>query len=72
MRKQLLGLLVPLLALVTITSAAAGDMTGKEVAASARLQRLEIAHSQDGLRVEFRAKGSLAPTVIAPPAASMN
>jgi hypothetical protein len=63
MRKQLLGLLVPLLALVTITSAAAGDMTGKEVAASARLQRLEIAHSQDGLRVEFRAKGSLAPTV---------
>ena len=63
MRKQLLGLLVPLLALVTITSAAAGDMTGKEVAASARLQRLEIAHSQDGLRVEFRAKGTLAPTV---------
>jgi type IV pilus assembly protein PilQ len=63
MRKQLLGLLVPLLALVAMTSASAGDMTGKEVAASARLQRLEVAHSHDGLQVEFRAKGSLAPTV---------
>jgi type IV pilus assembly protein PilQ len=61
MRKQLLGLLVPLLAFVM--SAAAGDMTGKEVAASARLQGLEIAHSQDGLRVEFKAAGTLAPKV---------
>jgi type IV pilus secretin PilQ/predicted competence protein len=61
MRKQLLGLLVPLLAFVM--SAAAGDMTGTNVAASARLQRLEIAHSQDGLRVEFKAKGTLAPRV---------
>ncbi len=61
MRKQLLGLLVPLLAFVM--SAAAGDMTGKEMAASARLQRIDIAHSQDGLRVEFKAKGTLAPKV---------
>ena len=61
MRKQLLGLLVPLLAFVL--SAAAADMTGKGVAASARLQRLEVAHSQDGLRVEFKAKGTLAPSV---------
>ncbi len=63
MRKQLLGLLVPLLAFVAITNAAAGDMTGKEVAASARLQRLEVEHGQGGLRVEFRAKGTLAPKV---------
>ena len=62
MRKQLLGLLVPLLAFV-VTIAAAADTTGKEVAAGARLQRLEVAHSQDGLRVEFRAKGTLAPKV---------
>src|SRR5260370_11125213 len=61
MRKQLLGLLVPLLAFVL--SAAAADMTGKGVAASARLQKLEVAHSQDGLRVEFKAKGTLAPSV---------
>ena len=61
MRKQLLGLLVPLLAFVVITIAAAADTTGKEVAAGARLQRLEVAHSQDGLRIEFKAKGALAP-----------
>src|SRR6202158_468968 len=61
MRKQLLGLLVPLRAFVR--SAAPADMTGKGVAASARLQRLEVAHSQDGLRVEFKAKGTLVPRV---------
>src|SRR5271157_1196181 len=61
MRKQLLGILVPLLAFVLI--AAAADTTGKGVAASAALQRLEVAHSQDGLRVEFKAKGALAPKV---------
>ena len=38
-------------------------MTGKGVAASAALQRLEVAHSQDGFRVEFKAKGTLAPKV---------
>ncbi len=61
MRKQLLGLMVPLLAFVLI--AAAADTTGKGVAASARLQRLEVVHSQDGLRVEFKATGALAPKV---------
>jgi len=63
MRKQLLGILVPLLAFVLI--AAAADTTGKGVAkeTTAALQRLEVTHSQDGLRVEFKAKGALAPKV---------
>jgi type IV pilus assembly protein PilQ len=61
MRKQLLGLLVPLLAFVLLASAA--DMTGKGVAASAALQKLEVADSHDGLRVEFKAKGTVAPKV---------
>jgi type IV pilus assembly protein PilQ len=61
MRKQLLGLLVPLMAFVLIANAA--DMTGKGVAASAALQKLEVANSQDGLRVEFKAKGAVAPKV---------
>jgi type IV pilus secretin PilQ/predicted competence protein len=61
MRKQLLGILVPLLAFVLIADAA--DMTGNGVAASAALQKLEVAHSQDGLRVEFKATGTLAPKV---------
>jgi type IV pilus assembly protein PilQ len=59
--RKLLGVFVPLLAFVLI--AAAADVTGKGVAASAALQRLEVAHSQDGLRVEFKAKGTLAPKV---------
>jgi type IV pilus assembly protein PilQ len=65
MRKQLLGILVPLLAFVLTTFAAAADTTGKGVAkeTTAALQRLEVTHSQDGLRVEFKAKGALAPKV---------
>ena len=59
--RKLLGVFVPLLAFVLI--AAAADVTGKGVAASAALQRLEVEHSQDGLRVEFKAKGTLAPKV---------
>jgi type IV pilus assembly protein PilQ len=65
MRKQLLGLFVTLLAFVLI--AAAADITGKGVAkeTTAALQRLEVTHSQDGLRVEFKAKGALTPRVTA-------
>ena len=61
MRKQLLGLLVPLMAFVMIASAA--DMTGTGVATSAALQKLEVANGQDGLRVEFKAKGAVTPKV---------
>jgi type IV pilus secretin PilQ/predicted competence protein len=62
MRKQLLGLLVPLLAMVVVAGAA--DMTGKGVSTSAALQRLAVTHSQDGLRVEFKlTAGTLAPKV---------
>jgi type IV pilus secretin PilQ/predicted competence protein len=61
MRKQVLSLIVPLLAFVLI--AAAADTTATGVASGARLQRLEVAHDKDGLRVEFKAKGTLAPAV---------
>src|ERR1035438_8044892 len=59
MRKQVLGLIVPLLAFVLI--AAAADTTGKGGAASAQLQRLEGAHGQDGLRGGVRAKRTIVP-----------
>jgi len=59
MRKQLLGLILPLLAFVLI--AAAADMPGKGATATAALQRLEVAHSPEGLRVEFTAQGVTAP-----------
>jgi type IV pilus assembly protein PilQ len=61
MRKQLLGLILPLLAFVLI--AAAADMPSKGVASASALQRLEVAHSQNGLRVEFTAKGLVSPQV---------
>jgi type IV pilus assembly protein PilQ len=60
MRKQLLGLIVALLAFVLI--AAAADTPGAGMATAA-LQRLQVTHGQDGLRVEFKAKGVLAPKV---------
>ncbi|HEX9110999.1 MAG TPA: type IV pilus secretin PilQ [Terriglobales bacterium] len=61
MRKQLLGLIVALLAFVLI--AAAADMPGTGMATTAALQRLEVTRGQDGLRVEFKAKGAVAPKV---------
>ena len=61
MRKQLLGLILPLLAIVLV--AAAADQPGNGGAAASALQRLEVAHSQDGLRVEFTAKGVVTPKV---------
>jgi len=59
--RKLLGHLVPLLGLVLV--AAAADTTGKGMAASAALQRLEVTYSQDGLQIEFKATGPLAPKV---------
>ncbi len=59
MRKQVLGLMVPLLAFVMI--AAAVDTTVKGGAASAQLQRLEVTRGPDGVRVEFKAKGTIVP-----------
>ena len=59
MRKTLLSLMVSLLAFATIAGAA--DTTGKVVAASARLAKLEVAQNRDGLQVEFKADGTLAP-----------
>jgi type IV pilus assembly protein PilQ len=58
MRKQVLGLLIPLLALALVATAA--DVTVK---AASSLERLEVSHDRDGLRVEFKAKGPLAPKV---------
>ncbi len=59
--RKLLGHLVPLLGLVL--AAAAADTTGTGVAASAALQKLEVTRSQDGMRIEFKATGTVAPKV---------
>jgi type IV pilus assembly protein PilQ len=59
MRKQVLGLIVPLLALALVATAADVTVTGS----TASLQRLEVSRDRDGLRVEFKASGLLAPKV---------
>ncbi|MGA9355805.1 MAG: type IV pilus secretin PilQ [Terriglobales bacterium] len=59
MRKQVLGLIVPLLALALVATAADVTVTGS----TASLQRLEVSRDRDGLRVEFKASGPLAPKV---------
>jgi type IV pilus assembly protein PilQ len=61
MRKQLLGVMVPLLTFVLI--AAAADVPGKGTAATSALRRLEVTRGENGLRVEFIAKGALSPKV---------
>ena len=61
MRKQLVGLILGLLAFVLI--AAAADVPGQGTATIAALQRVEIARGQDGVRVEFAAKGAVTPKV---------
>jgi type IV pilus assembly protein PilQ len=58
MRKQVLGFIIPLLALALVATAA--DVTVKSTAS---LQRLEVSRDRDGLRVEFKATGPLAPKV---------
>ena len=58
MRKQVLGLIIPLLALALVATAA--DVTVK---AASSLQGLQVTTDRDGLRVEFKAKGPLAPKV---------
>jgi type IV pilus assembly protein PilQ len=61
MRKQLMGLILGLLAFVLI--AAAADIPGQGTATTAALQRIAIARGQDGVRVEFAAKGATTPKV---------
>ena len=61
MRKQLVGLVLGLLAFVLI--AAAADIPSQGTANTAALQRIEIVHGQDGVRVEFAAKGAVTPKV---------
>ncbi|HVM94065.1 MAG TPA: type IV pilus secretin PilQ [Terriglobales bacterium] len=58
MRKQVLGLIIPLLALALVATAA--DVTVK---AASSLEGLQLSNGRDGLRVEFKAKGPLAPKV---------
>ena len=59
MRKQLLGVFLPLLMLVLM--AAAADTPNSGAATHAALQRLEVLHGEDGISVEITARGAVTP-----------
>jgi type IV pilus assembly protein PilQ len=61
MRKQLLGVVLPLLILVLMTAAAQTQNTGTAATTHAALQRLNVVRGDDGISVEFSARGTVAP-----------
>jgi len=60
MRKQLLGVFLPLLVLVLI-AAAETQNTGTEANGRAALQKVSVLHSGDGIQLEIVARGTVTP-----------
>lgn len=60
MRKQLLGVFLPLLVLV-LMAAAETQSTGTQSATHATLQKVDVVHGQDGVSVEITGRGQLRP-----------
>ena len=61
MRKQLLGVFLPLLILGLLAAAAETRSTGTGATKRAALQRLEVTHGEDGISIEITARGQLTP-----------
>src|SRR2546422_2411332 len=61
MRKQLLGVFLPLLILGLLAAAAETRSTGTGATKRAALQRLEVTHGEDGISIEITARGQLSP-----------
>jgi type IV pilus assembly protein PilQ len=61
MRKQLLSVVLPLLILVLVAAAAETQNTGTDTTTHAALQRLNVVRGDDGVSVEFTARGPVAP-----------
>jgi len=60
MRKQLLGVFLPLLVLV-LMAAAETQNTGTESARHATLQKVDVLHNAEGISVEITGRGTLKP-----------
>src|SRR6266550_9505776 len=60
MRKQLLGVFLPLLVLV-LMAAAETQNTGTESARHATLQKVDVLHNAEGISVEITGRGQLKP-----------
>ncbi len=61
MRKQQLGVILPLLIVVLVAAAAQTQNTGTVATTHAALQRLNVVRSDDGISVEFTARGPVTP-----------
>ena len=61
MRKQLLGVFLPLLILVLVAAAAETQGTGTEGTRHAALQGLEVIRGNGGIKIEFTARGAVTP-----------
>jgi type IV pilus assembly protein PilQ len=61
MRKQQLGVILPLLIVVLVAAAAQTQNTGTVATTHAALQRLNVVRSEDGISVEFTAHGPVTP-----------
>jgi type IV pilus assembly protein PilQ len=69
MRKQLLGVVLPLLMLVLVAAAADTPNPGTGEATHAALQRLNVVRGDDGISVEITARGTVTPklsTLVSP------
>ncbi|HMH02068.1 MAG TPA: AMIN domain-containing protein, partial [Terriglobales bacterium] len=65
MRKQLLGVFLPLLVLVLMAAAAETQSTATESASRATLQKVAVVHGEDGVSVEITGRGQLRPELSA-------
>ena len=61
MRKQLLGVFLPLLILVLLPAAADTQSAGAAATKRAALQRLDVMHGEDGISIEITARGQVTP-----------
>src|SRR5206468_12891663 len=61
MRKQLLGVFIPLLLLVLVAAAAETQSTGTETVKHAVLQKVDVVGGDDSVSLEITARGELTP-----------
>jgi type IV pilus assembly protein PilQ len=61
MRKQLLGVVLPLLIMGMIAAAAETQNTGTDATTHAALQRLNVVRGEDGISLEITARGAVTP-----------
>jgi type IV pilus assembly protein PilQ len=61
MRKQLLGVFLPLLMLVLVAAAAETQNTGTEPSQRAAVERVSVVRAADGISVEINARGQVTP-----------